>query len=129
MERIGETFNRSYHISTASLGLSQEFAQGWHFSSQLSGQFTLQDISSIDLFSVTGTYGVRGFKYGGAGESGLVWRNELRSQNTPAFKSALMRFMMQVSSIIIAKNAKFTVKICTQYPSAGLGIKPLLHKT
>ena len=75
---LAAAFIPRYRISTASLGLSQRsLLKVGILASQLSGQFTLQDISSIDLFSVTGTYGVRGFKYGGAsGERGLVWRND-----------------------------------------------------
>ncbi|HHF4872408.1 TPA: two-partner secretion (TPS) system translocator Hmw1B, partial [Haemophilus influenzae] len=124
MERIGETFNRSYHISTASLGLSQEFAQGWHFSSQLSGQFTLQDISSIDLFSVTGTYGVRGFKYGGAsGERGLVWRNELSMPKYTRFQISPYAFYDAGQFRYNSENAKTYGEDMHTVSSAGLGIK------
>lgn len=87
MDRIGENYNRDYNILFYRLGYSQDFANGWNFNTQFAGQYTRQDLSSIDTFAVSGVYGVRGFKYANvSGERALVWRNEISMPKYTQYK-------------------------------------------
>lgn len=129
MERIGDNYNRSYNIVFYRLGYSQDFADGWNFNSQLSGQYTRQDLNSLDHFAVSGVYGVRGFKYNGVnGERGFVWRNELTMPKYTQYRISPYAFYDLGQYRYNNENAKTYDAKSHSVSSAGLGVKAELVK-
>lgn len=130
MERLGEGFNRSYNIVFYRLGYSQDFAEGWNFNSQLTGQYSRQDLSNIDSFSVTGIYAVRGFKYASVnGDRGLVWRNEISMPKYTKFKVSPYAFFDLGQYRYNKVNAKtFNDNKVNTITSTGLGLRAEIVK-
>lgn len=129
MRRIGEGYNKDYNIVYYRLGYNQNFADGWNFNTQLIGQYTRQDLSSLDQFSVTGVYSVRGFKYNGfSGDKGLLWRTELSTPRYTQYKISPYVFYDMGQYRYNTLNAKtFDGKKHT-LTSAGAGVRAELVK-
>ena len=124
MGRIGDNYNRSYNIVFYRLGYSQDFADGWNFNSQLSGQYTRQDLNNLDHFTVSGVYGVRGFKYNSvSAERGLVWRNELSMPKYTKYNVSPYAFYDLGQYRYNKENAKIYDGKSHTVSSAGLGVK------
>ena len=107
----------------------KDFADGWNFNSQLSGQYTRQDLNSLDHFAVSGVYGVRGFKYNGVnGERGFVWRNELTMPKYTQYRISPYAFYDLGQYRYNNENAKTYDAKSHSVSSAGLGVKAELVK-
>lgn len=129
MDRLGENYNRDYNIVFYRLGYSQDFAEGWNFNTQLSGQYTRQDLSSIDSFSVSGVYGVRGFKYANvSGERGLVWRNEISMPKYTQYKISPYAFYDLGQYRANKVNAENFGNKHHTVSSAGMGVRAEIVK-
>ncbi|WP_434312384.1 ShlB/FhaC/HecB family hemolysin secretion/activation protein [Haemophilus influenzae] len=127
--RLGENYHRSYNLLVSRLGYHQEFAQGWQFDSQLSAQYTRQDLNSLDHFSISGIYAVRGFKYSGvSAERGLVWRNELTMPKYTKYRISPYAFYDLGLYRYNKENAKIYDANTHTVSSAGLGVKAEIVK-
>ncbi|CBY80876.1 HMW2B, OMP-85 required for HMW1A and HMW2A secretion [Haemophilus influenzae biotype aegyptius] len=127
--RLGQNYHSGYNLLVSRLGYNQDFADGWNFNSQLSGQYTRQDLNSIDHFVVSGIYGVRGFKYSGVNaERGLIWRNELTMPKYTQYHISPYAFYDLGQYRYNKENAKIYDANTHTVSSAGLGVKAELVK-
>lgn len=124
MESVLEDGKKDYTLTTFRLGYRYDFAEGWHFNTQFSGQYTKDKLPSADDYGLTGVYGVRGFSYSGlSGDKALLWRTELA---TPKYTSANLNGYVFYDWGKVSQNDDTQSRTAS---SVGLGIRvePVKH--
>lgn len=70
-------YDRSYYLTTYGFNYSQEI-KNWQFKTSLEGQYSPNKVPSLDYYSLTGAYNVRGFRYTNLNaDKGIIWRTEI----------------------------------------------------